>query len=142
MLPLGRDRGDYDQIVLGQDVSFAWRHLQIWAEFYESRFEVPTIFGGAEFNADAFSYHVEAKYKLFPQLSVALRWNQQFFNDAPDALGGPDIPWWHDISRIEVAAIYRPTEHTQVKLQYYVDHEEDAAHDFRHRFAAQFTVRF
>ena len=37
-LPPGRDIGDYREFVLGQDASFAWRHLQVWVEFYEARF--------------------------------------------------------------------------------------------------------
>ena len=40
-LPPGRDISDYREFVLGQDISFAWHHLQLWAEFYEARFEVP-----------------------------------------------------------------------------------------------------
>ena len=40
-LPPGRDIGDYREFVLGQDASFAWHHLQVWAEFYEARFQVP-----------------------------------------------------------------------------------------------------
>src|SRR6266487_3007253 len=42
-LPPGRDIGNYREFVLGQDASFAWRHLQVWAEFYEARFEVPRV---------------------------------------------------------------------------------------------------
>jgi hypothetical protein len=57
-LPLGRSIGDYREIVLGQDVSFAWRHLQLWAEFYETRFEVPNVD-----NADIFAYYFEANTK-------------------------------------------------------------------------------
>ncbi|HEY7000265.1 MAG TPA: hypothetical protein VH330_00875, partial [Candidatus Udaeobacter sp.] len=35
-LPPGRDIGDFREFVLGQDASFAWRHLQVWAEVYEA----------------------------------------------------------------------------------------------------------
>ena len=141
-MPLGKDIGDYDQIVLGQDISFAWRHLQIWAESYQSRFEVPTLGSGPEFNADAFSYHIEAKYKFFPQLFGAVRWNQQFFSDAPSAFGGAGIPWWHDIWRAEAAVTYRLTEHTQVKLQYTFQHEDGPGRGYGHLFATQLTIRF
>ena len=76
-LPPGRDIGDYREFVLGQDVSFAWRHLQLWAEFYEARFEVPRVG-----NADTFAYYyIEAKYKFTPQLFGAIRWNQQLFGN-------------------------------------------------------------
>lgn len=42
-LPAGRSVGDYRELVLGQDISFAWRHLQIWAECYEARFQEPRL---------------------------------------------------------------------------------------------------
>jgi hypothetical protein len=74
-LPPGRDISDYREFVLGQDISFAWHHLQLWAEFYEARFEVPNVG-----DADTFAYYVEAKYKFTPQLFGAVRWNQQLFN--------------------------------------------------------------
>src|SRR5882672_8250308 len=74
-LPPGRDISDYREFVLRQDISFAWHHLQLWAEFYEARFEVPNVG-----DADTFAYYVEAKYKFTPQLFGALRWNQQLFD--------------------------------------------------------------
>src|SRR5213083_192589 len=55
-LPRGRGIGDFRELVLGQDVSFAWHHLQVWAEFYETRFQVPNVG-----NADTCAYYVEAK---------------------------------------------------------------------------------
>jgi predicted porin len=135
-LPFGRDIGDYDQIVLAQDVSFAWHHLQLWAEFHEARFEVPNLG-----NAETFGYFIEAQYKITPQLFGALRWNQQFFNEVPNG-DGTEAQWSRDISRVEVAIGYRFTIHTQLKLQYYVDYIEEAPRNFSHTFAAQFTVRF
>lgn len=135
-LPFGRDIGDYNQIVIAQDVSFAWHHLQLWAEFHEARFEVPNLG-----NAETFGYFIEAKYKITPQLFGALRWNQQFFNEVSNGFGAEE-QWSRDISRVEAAIGYRFTTHTQLKLQYYVDYIEDAPRDFSHTFAAQFTVRF
>ena len=135
-LPFGRDIGDYDQIVIAQDVSFAWHHLQLWAEFHEARFEVPNLG-----NAETFGYFLEAKYKITPQLFGALRWNQQFFNEVANGYG-TEAQWSRDISRVEVAIGYRFTTHTQLKLQYYVDYIEEAPRNFSHTFAAQFTVRF
>ena len=134
-LPIGRGIGDYDQLVLAQDVSFAWRHLQVWAEFYQTRFELPV--GG---DADSFAYYVEAKYKFTPQLFGAVRWNQQFFDEI-QAYGEPAFPWWHDISRIDTALIYRLTAHTQLKVQYNLQHEDDRG-GYGHTFATQLTVRF
>lgn len=135
-LPLGRDIGDYHQRVIGQDVSFAWRHFQLWAEFFQSRFEVPLVG-----DADAFTYYIEAKYKITPQLYAALRWNQQFFSDVRGQYGDP-IPWGHDLSRIDVAVGYRFTEHTQLKVQYNLEKFEGMDRDYGHTLATQLTVRF
>ncbi len=135
-LPPGRDIDDYREFVLGQDVSFAWHHLQVWAEFYEARFEVPTVG-----NADTFAYYIEAKYKFTPQLFGSIRWNQQLFGTISDGYGHNDR-WSPNLARIDVAAAYRFTPHTQLKLQYDFQHETTGPGDNNHLFAAQFTIRF
>ncbi len=136
MLPPGRGIGDYREFVLGQGVSFAWHHLQLWAEFYEARFEVPRVG-----DADTVAYYFEAKYKITPQLFGALRWNQQFFNSINDGIGG-DLRWGQDLGRIDVAAGYRFTSHTQLKLQYSFQHETTGPGNDNHLIAAQVTLRF
>ena len=135
-LPPGRDIDDYREFVLGQDASFAWRHLQVWAEFYEARFEVPRVG-----DADTFAYYFEAKYKFTPQLFGALRWNEQLFSNIPDGAGG-QVRWSQDLWRIDVAAGYRFTSHIQLKLQYSFQHETTGPRDDNHLVAAQLTVRF
>jgi hypothetical protein len=135
-LPPGRSIGDYREFVLGQDASFAWHHLQLWAEFYEARFEVPRVG-----DADTFAYYFEAKYKFTPQLFGALRWNQQLFSSVPDGEGGHPR-WSQDLWRIDVAAGYRFTSHTQLKLQYSFQQKTTGPRDDNHLIAAQLTVRF
>jgi len=135
-LPPGRDVGDYREFVLGQDASFAWRHLQVWVEFYEARFEVPRVG-----NADTFAYYLEAKYKFTPQFFGAIRWNQQLFGDINDGYGH-DVRWSEDLGRIDIAAAYRFTPHVQLKLQYDFQHETTGSGDDNHLLAAQFTIRF
>jgi hypothetical protein len=135
-LPPGRDIDDYREFVLGQDASFAWRHVQLWVEFYEARFEVPRVG-----DADTFAYYIEAKYKFAPQLFGAIRWNQQLFGDISNPYGG-SLHWSPDLGRIEVAAAYRFTPHTQLKLQYGFQHETTGPGDDNHLLAAQFTIRF
>lgn len=135
-LPPGRDIGDYREYVLGQDVSFAWHHLQLWAEFYEARFEVPRVG-----NADTFAYYIEVKYKCTPQFFGAVRWNQQLFSTINDGFGH-NTPWSEDLVRIDVSAAYRFTSHVQVKLQYGYQRETSALGNDNHLLAAQFTVRF
>jgi len=135
-LPPGKDRGDYRQVTLAQDISYERHHWQRWAEFFENRFEVPLVG-----NADAFAYFLEAKYKITPQLFGALRWNQEVYNRFPDASGGRTA-WSTDSWRIDAAMTYRLSTHTQVKLQYSLLRQERAEHADENLLAAQFTVRF
>lgn len=133
-LPPGRGIGDYRELVLAQDISFAWHHLQLWAEFYEARFEVPRIG-----NADTFSYYFEAKYKITPQLFGALRWNQQLFGSIRDA--DYRAKWGNDIWRIDAALGYRFTDYLQGKLQYSFSRQETLRNG-ENLVAAQVTVKF
>jgi hypothetical protein len=131
-LPRGRGLDDFRQIVLGQDMSWARHHWQVWAEFYEVRFQVPRLG-----NADTFAYYVEGKYKFSPQLFAALRWNQQLFATVRDRMA-TGFSWAHDVWQIDAALGYRFTAHTQLKVQYSIQDADDTGHTF----AAQFTVRF
>jgi hypothetical protein len=133
-LPAGRGIGDYRELVLAQDLSFAWHHLQLWAEFYEARFEVPRIG-----NADTFSYYFEAKYKITPQLFAALRWNQQLFGTIHDE--GERKKWGNDIWRIDAALGYRFTDYLQAKVQYSLS-QQNAAQEGDHLVAVQLTVKY
>jgi len=133
-LPPGRGIGDYREIVLAQDVSFAWHHLQLWAELYEARFEVPRIG-----NADTFAYYLEAKYKITPQLFGALRWNQQLFDTIRDE--DHRSKWGNDIGRTDAALGYRFTNYLQGKLQYSFTHQ-NSPQEGEHLVAVQLTVKF
>lgn len=130
----GQDIGDYHQTSIAQDISYEHHHWQLWAEFHETRFEIPRLGNG-----DTFGYFVEAKYKFAPQFFGAIRWNQQFFNNVRNGIGG-EVHFAPDISRIEIAGTYRFTAHAQLKLEYYLECEEHR--DTTSNFAAQFTVRF
>ena len=135
-LPPGRSIGDYRELLLGQDISYAFHHLQLWAEFYEVRFQVPRIG-----NADTFAYYLEGKYKFTPQLFGAMRWNQQLFATVADGAGG-SARWGHDLWRVDMSLGYRFTAHTQLKLQYSFQDENSDSRDLVHTLAAQFTLRF
>jgi hypothetical protein len=134
-LPHNRDIGDYRELLVGQDISFAWRHLQLWAEFYEVQFQVPRIG-----DANTFAYYFEGKYKFTPRLFGALRWNQQLFNHVNR--GPVQTLWAEDVGRIDPAIGYRFTSQTQLKLQYSFQHPTTGRAEDNHLFAAQFTIRF
>jgi hypothetical protein len=133
-LPPGRGISDYRQLVLAQDISFAWHHLQIWAELYEACFEVPRIG-----EANTFAYYIEAKYKITPQLFGALRWNQQLFGTIPDE--NHRAKWGNDIGRIDAVLGYRFTNYLQGKIQYSFSHQ-NSAQEGEHLLATQLTLRF
>ena len=111
-------------------MSYSAGRWQLWAEAFESRFEVPRVG-----NLDTFSYYLESKYKFTPQLFGALRWNQQLSSDVRDASSTPDT--W----RIDAALGYRFTAHSQLKLQYSFqgDHPLFGKGSM---VSTQFTVRF
>lgn len=132
----GYDRGDYRQLVIGQDLGFAWHHWQLWGEWYWNRFEVPEV-GDAE----TFAWYVEAKYKFTPQLFGALRWNEQHYGTMRDGQGN-DVQWGRDLRRIDISAGWRFTPHVQLKVQYSHQHEDRATRADNETFAAQFTLRF
>lgn len=135
-LASGFHRGDYEQTVLAQDISFAWHHLQLWAEAYQARFAIPTV-GDAE----TFSYYVEAKYKFMPRFFGAVRWNQQLFGTLPTVAGGV-AHWGRETWRLDVAPTFRFTPHLQIKLQYSLQHERDGPREFSHLLATQLGLRF
>ena len=135
-LPRGTGIGDYNELVVGQDIGFAWHHLEVWAEFYEVRFDMPRVG-----NADSLGYYLEARYHFTPQLFGSLRWNEQLFGTVPDGFGGY-VQWDNDVWRADAAIGYRFTAHTQLKLQYSLQRQNSEYGNFSHLFAAQFTVRF
>jgi hypothetical protein len=135
-LPPGTGIDDFREFVLGQDASFAWHHVQVWAEFYEARFQVPNVG-----DVDTCAYYIEAKYKFTPQLFGALRWNQQLFATINNGYGQNEH-WSPDLERIDVAATYRFTTHAQLKFQYSFQHETTPPGQDNHLLATQLTLRF
>jgi hypothetical protein len=134
-LPPGKDLDNYNQYLLGEDVSFAWRHLQLWAEVFEARFEVPTVG-----SADILSYYLEARYKITPQLFAATRWNQQLYGTVP--AGGSQQPWGNDIWRVDSAVGYRLTNFLQLKIQYSFSHQDAPLQQGEQLVAGQATIKF
>lgn len=131
----GHGRGDYREKMLASDAGFAWHHWQVWSEVFATRFTIPLIG-----DADTVAYYTEVKYKFTPQFFGALRWNQQLFASIPDR--GSRATWGRDLWRLDVAPGYRFTPHTQLKLQYSLEHESGAARDYAQWVAVQLAVRF
>lgn len=134
-VPQDRSFGAYRQTVIAHDLGFAWHHWQVWAEIMAARFAIPRVG-----DADTGAYYAEVKYKFTPQLSGALRWNQQLFATIPDRLG--PTAWGRDTWRIDFAPGYRLTPHAQLKLQYSLTHETGGARELDRLTAVQFVLRF
>lgn len=132
----GRGRSSYRQTTLGTDLSWAHHGWQVWGEAMVARFQVPNVG-----NADTFTYFIEGKYKLTPNLFAALRWNQQLFGTVPDTAGGSQH-WDRNIFRVDTALGYRFTRHLQGKVQYSIAHENGPGQQGEQLLAAQLTVKF
>jgi hypothetical protein len=135
-LPAGYGRGSYRQTTIGTDFSWSHHGWQVWGEAMVARFQVPRVG-----NADTFTWFLETKYKITPNLSAAVRLNQQLFDTVPDGAGG-DQHWDRNIYRVDTALAYRFTRHTQAKLQYSLLHENGPIQQGEQLFAAQLTVKF
>ena len=134
-LPPGRRLTDYRERLLGQDFSFEWHHFQLWAELFEAQFSVPGI-GEARTVAG----YVEMRWKLTPQLSVAGRVNRQVFSSLDDS--GGVLPWSINVTRVDVAAAWRCTTQSLLKLQVSTGRIPSVHESIRSTYAAQFILRF
>jgi len=128
--------GDYRQLVFAADAAFAWHHWQVWAELFQTRFQIPRIG-----NADTLAGYLETKYKFTPQLFASLRWNRQLHGTLPDGPRG-SVHWGRDVWRVDFAPGYRFTPHLQLKLQYSLQSESAAAPERTRLLATQLTARF
>ena len=135
LLP-GYGLGDYRQTVVAHDIGFAWHHLQVWAECFGTRFTIPGVG-----DADTFAYYVEAKYKITPQLFGAVRWNEQLFGRIADEMTG-STRWGFNARRLDLVGGYRFSAHTQLKIQYSLQHEEHAPREVAHLLSLQLMLRF
>lgn len=135
-LPAGFSRRDYHQTLLAHDLSYAWRHFQLWAEVQAARFEAPRVG-----SLDTLAWYAEAKYRFSPAFSAAARWGQQWFDHVTDA-SGVARRWGRQTWRFEVAPAWRFTTQTQLKLQYGLQGERPAREKVTQSLAAQLNVRF
>ena len=135
-LPAGRHARDYHQARLGADASFAIRHLQLWAEFFASRFEVPRVG-----QADVAAWYLEARYKLTPSVFAALRWNQQVFGDVANGRGGEE-PWDNDMWQLDAALTWRMARHLQAKVEYDIGRQRGRLQQGEQLVAMQLTLKF
>lgn len=135
-LPPGAGLGDFDQTNIGVDLRFARHRFELWSEVIYSRFEVPN----AGDQPEAWSYYIEGRYKLTPNVFAALRWNQQFFRDLDTPAGA--VNWDNDIYRVDAALTWRAARHLQFKLQYSYTRQDAGIQNGENLVAGQMTLRF
>jgi hypothetical protein len=122
------------QTLLATDASFAWRRLEVWAELFANRFEVPI--GTRTEDADALAYYLEARYRHGAHLFTGVRWNQQLYGDVADTT------WDRDAWRVDTVVGWRFDRHWQVKLQYGFTQQVGRLQQGQQLVAAQVTLRF
>jgi hypothetical protein len=135
-LPPGTSRHDYRQRLLGADLGFAWHHLQVWAEGFDSTFDVPRI-GHVRTRAA----YVETKYRFSAEWYGALRWNRQDFSRIGDGHGGR-MRWGQSIWRLDAAAGFRLSPHAECKVQLSGQPAAGDPDRVNPHLATQFNVRF
>lgn len=136
-LPVGAKRGDYREHLVAHDLSFAWRHWQVWAEIYRAEFNVPRL---GEVHTVA--GYLETRYKFTPQFFGALRWNRQVFSNVFDRATGREQRWGENLWRLDAAGVYRFTPHTQIKAQVTARPEPVGQSGLIVTYALQMTVRY
>lgn len=135
-LPPGRNRDDYNQTTLVFDAAWSRRHLEVWAELFLSRFEVPN-----NGDADTLAYYVEVKYGLSPKWNFATRWNHQVFNQVDNGAGG-ETRWDRNTWRWDTALGYQFDRHWQARIQYSYTHKDGPLQQGEQMLAAQLTLKF
>jgi predicted porin len=130
--------------VIAGDARWSWRHLELWAEVFAARFQVPFACRGCGTHtddADSLAWYVEGRYRLTPNLFAALRWNQQVFANV-DRPGGGELSSDRDAWRTDMAVTYRFDRHVQAKLQYAIGRQTGSLQQGEQLVAVQMTIRF
>lgn len=130
------DRHAYEQELVMLDVSYAYRHLQIWVEVARSTFRLP----GFANDLETFAWFVEGKLKLTPRLSVAARLNEQRFSSY-SAYGESIGSWGTDRRRLDFALTWRFNAYSQIQVQVDRYWDDDPGED-RSVMSARLTLRF
>lgn len=132
-LPADTRLDDFHQRTAGFDLTYEHRRLQLWAELVRGRFDVPRV-GRVEMLGG----FVEARYKTAPRYWLAARWNQSWFDDAPELA----TDWDRDLQRLDLAIAYRHSAHVQGKLEYSLSDAAGGNVNGNHLVAAQLVLWF
>ncbi len=129
-----RRRGDYIQRLWLFDISYAFRHWQMWMEVVYTSFDGPAME-----RLESSAYFLELRRKIGPRLSAALRWNQQFFSER-SYYGQPQGRWGDEMIRIDAAVTWRFNAYSQIQLELGSRHSKSASQ--RLGLSTRYTLRF
>jgi hypothetical protein len=126
-LPTGKSLRDYAQRALNLEFEYALHHLEAYAEFLFTDFQVPNV----PHRLGAKGYYVELKHTWHPRFFTALRWNQVLFSPAAHsgyptyAAPGPDFHslsaeerWAYNTNSLEAGLGFRLNRSLLLKSSY------------------------
>jgi len=134
-IPAGSHPADYREVVWGQDFSYEWHHLQLWAEMFEASFDLPRLG-----TARTVSGYVEMRYKFSPRISGALRLNRQIFSSIENS--GVATPTGTDMNRVDLAVAFCCSSHSHLKLQVSAKQADGELGHPHCVYAMQYILRF
>ncbi|MFO0893645.1 MAG: hypothetical protein U0574_01650 [Phycisphaerales bacterium] len=134
-LPSRFDASDATQRVLGADVSWAHGPFEVWSEMAFSTWTTPTQ--GA---LTSFSWFVEGRWKLTPELWLAGRFNQQVYDDIASPFG--QTPWANDVWRAEAGIGMKLGRFILLKAQYSRAEEQGPVRQGQDLGAFQLVILF
>lgn len=109
-LPRGKSLSDFSQTLYGVDVTFTRGLVQLRGEFMHDTWQVPNV----RDNPIDISYFAEATIKLRPGLFITGRFNEIRFNAISRDSGAREA-WDYNVTRTQLGAGYRFTEHFDVR---------------------------
>lgn len=129
-------RGDYEQLLVGYDLRYEYRHLSLFAEAWYSEFQVPQV-GVAQSTV----YFLEAVYQLTSSLATGLRWNQQFFGSVRDSAGA--LRQWDDnAERVDASLVLDVHRSAKLKFQYSFFNQQGRIGQGENYAGVQGTLKF
>lgn len=138
----GATIGQARQTMVGCDISYAHGPIELWAEFAQSRYDVPDAPAGKPVGAiDAYSYFVEGKWKFMPQFWLSGRWNQQIYSKVTPVVGAA-TPWDNNLWRIDACLGVKLDRFVQLKTQYSYTEESGSVHQGQNLFAVELVIQF
>ena len=121
-IPAGYSWRDYDQSVVGLDVSFSRGHFELFGEMTRSFYEVPE-----ENDERGIVWYLEPKYTWSPRWFTALRIERNYQASVwfPDYAGGPWYVTDENSWDVEAGAGFRIDPRTVVKASYRVERSSE-----------------